>query len=100
MRETTPLWGGSFFLNTLFNREVLTDLLFFSTIVRSSAPPSVMTSSKDQLIKKLLFHLFDEYDHDPNVLEQMYNSGFYNNLAYDDIWDKLNIIAGDVVCDH
>lgn len=59
-----------------------------------------MTSSKDQLIKKLLFHLFDEYDYDPNMLDQMYKSGFYNQLAYDDIWDKLNLVVGEVAYDY
>lgn len=56
-----------------------------------------MTETKEQLIRKLLFHLFDDCDYDPNMLNEMYKSGYYNNLAYDDIWDKINLIAGEVI---
>ena len=58
-----------------------------------------MTQSKEQLIKKFLFHLFDEYDYDPNMLDQMYTSGFYDQLAYEDIWEKLNVSVGEVAYD-
>lgn len=58
-----------------------------------------MTESKEQLIRKLLFHLFDDCDYDPYMLECMYRSGHYNSLAYEDIWEKLNTITGEVVYD-
>jgi hypothetical protein len=58
-----------------------------------------MSESKEQLIRKLLFHLFDEFGYDPNMLDHMYRTGFYNNLAYEDIWEKINHISGEVVYD-
>lgn len=54
-----------------------------------------MTVTKEQLIRKLLFHLFDDCDYDPNMLNERYKSGYYHNLAYEDIWNKLNFIAGE-----
>lgn len=55
-----------------------------------------MEDTKDQLIKQLLFLLFEYSDIDPEILSSRYGEGYYNFLSIEQLQEKITRIQESI----
>lgn len=48
---------------------------------------------KDQLIKKILFTLYDKHNQNPTVLNHAYYSGVYEKKTIDELQNELKYLS-------